>query len=54
LKTLGGLFVSPVVLALHEGEISTVAISPDNHWLVTGSWDTTARLWDLRSQDPGR
>ncbi|MBI4769973.1 MAG: serine/threonine protein kinase, partial [Chloroflexi bacterium] len=28
--------------------------SPDNRWLVTGSWDTTARLWDLTAlaQDP--
>jgi putative transposase len=24
-----------------------VAISPDNHWLVAGSNDNTARLWDL-------
>jgi len=29
-----------------------VAISPDNHWLVTGSWDNTARLWDLSAKDP--
>jgi WD40 repeat protein len=25
-----------------------VTISPDSHWLVTGSADHTARLWDLR------
>jgi WD40 repeat protein len=29
-----------------------VAISPDNHWLVTGSADKTARLWDLSAKDP--
>jgi WD40 repeat protein len=29
-----------------------VAISPDNRWLVTGSEDKTARLWDLSSKDP--
>jgi WD40 repeat protein len=28
-----------------------VGISHDNHWLVTGSDDNTARLWDLRAQD---
>ena len=31
---------------------SVVAISPDNHWLVTGSDDNTARLWDLSGQRP--
>ena len=36
----------------HEGPVSAVAISPDNHWLVTGSDDKTARLWDLRAKDP--
>ena len=25
-----------------------VAISSDNHWLVTGSEDHTLRLWNLR------
>jgi WD40 repeat protein len=29
-----------------------LSISPDNHWLVTGSLDRTARLWNLRAQDP--
>ena len=31
---------------------STVGISPDSHWLVTGSPDGTARLWDLRAKGP--
>ncbi len=29
-----------------------LAISPDGHWLVTGSADNTARLWDLTAPDP--
>jgi formylglycine-generating enzyme required for sulfatase activity len=29
-----------------------VAISPDSRWLVTGSEDKTARLWDLTAKDP--
>lgn len=31
----------------HEDMIFSVAISPDGRWLVTGSRDKTARLWDL-------
>ena len=42
-----------MVLRGHEGVVYAVAISPDNHWLVTtGRWDKTARLWDLRAKDP--
>ena len=25
---------------------------PDKHWVVTGSYDKTARLWDLNAKDP--
>jgi WD40 repeat protein len=30
---------------------ATVAISPDNRWVVTGSDDKTARLWLLQMKD---
>ena len=33
-------------------EVYAVAISSDNRWLVTGSADKTARLWDLSAKDP--
>ena len=39
-------------LAGHEGAVRCVAISPDGRWLATGSVDNTARLWDLRANDP--
>src|SRR5271166_2062404 len=39
-------------IAYSDAGIDAVAISPDNHWLVTGSWDGTARLWDLTAKDP--
>ena len=29
-----------------------MAVSPDNGWVVTGSYDGTARLWDLKAADP--
>ena len=29
-----------------------MAFSPDNRWVVTGSGDRTARLWDLKAADP--
>jgi hypothetical protein len=29
-----------------------VAISPNSRWVVTGSDDNTARLWDLTAKDP--
>ena len=28
-----------------------MAISPDNRWVVTGSYDKTARLWLLQIED---
>jgi WD40 repeat protein len=57
---------NPVVLRGHEDAVVAVAISPDNHWVVTVGKDTTvrdnddnlvtvpgpARLWDLSAKDP--
>ncbi len=47
LLKLGGLG-----LGGHEGPVRAVAISPDGRWLVTGSGDKTARLWDLKAEHP--
>jgi WD40 repeat protein len=46
LSSVGG---RPVARA--DGPITTVAVSPDSHWLVTSSQDGTARLWDLSAKD---
>ena len=35
-------------LLWHDRSFDAVASSPDNRWLVTGSVDKTARLWNLR------
>jgi WD40 repeat protein len=39
-----------IVLRGHDGPLYAVAISPDNRWVVTGSADKTARLWDLSAK----
>src|SRR5262249_35904632 len=33
----------------HKGWVTDVAFSPDGRRVLSGSWDTTARLWDLES-----
>ncbi|MEV4118403.1 NB-ARC domain-containing protein [Micromonospora sp. NPDC049645] len=37
------------VLAGHQGEIRTLAVSPDGNWIVSGSDDGTVRRWDLKT-----
>ena len=32
-------------LSAHSGEVNSVAFSPDGNLMVTGSWDSTAKLW---------
>jgi WD40 repeat protein len=46
-------FIGGRLVARADGPIMTVAISPDNRWVVTESDDKTARLWDLSAKDPG-
>ena len=38
-------------LAGHGGTIRAVAASPDGRWLITGSDDTTALVWELPRRD---
>jgi len=39
----------PVLLS-HESSVSSVAVSPDGAFIVTGSYDKTARIWDATSR----
>lgn len=43
--------VAGIGLCGQDGPINAAAISPDNHWLITGSGNNT-RLWDLTEPDP--
>jgi tetratricopeptide (TPR) repeat protein len=36
----------------HTNWVGAVAFSPDGRWALTGSDDTTARLWDTQAADP--
>src|SRR5262249_25647281 len=36
----------------HLLPITCIAFSADTRWVVTGSFDKTARLWDLKASDP--
>jgi WD40 repeat protein len=47
LGVIGGRLV-----ARADGSITALAISSDGHWLVTGSGDNMARVWDLSAKDP--
>jgi uncharacterized delta-60 repeat protein len=33
----------------HDREVSTVAFSPDGKYVVSGSWDGTARVWEAQT-----
>lgn len=34
-----------------EGPVDSVEVSPDGKFLLTGSWDSTARVWDLKTME---
>ncbi len=51
LDALGAIGGRPLIG--HRRGVNCAAISPDNHFLVTGSNDGTARIWDLTAKDPG-
>ncbi|MDR2345240.1 MAG: WD40 repeat domain-containing protein [Planctomycetaceae bacterium] len=45
--------VEPVILRGHSKPVRVIRISEDSGWLVTGSDDATARVYNLKSMLPG-
>lgn len=44
-----GLFVLESILGAHEKAVRCVCYSPESNVLITGSWDSTIKIWDLRT-----
>ena len=42
-----GLSWDPSHIQGHAARVTSVVFSPNGQYLGTGSWDTTARVWDL-------
>ncbi len=36
----------------HQGLVTSLAFSPNSHWIASGSRDHTARLWDVQAGNP--
>ena len=45
-------YAAPLAVFSHADGISAVAVSPDGRTVLTGSYDTTARLWDASTGQP--
>ncbi|MEQ9507154.1 MAG: TIR domain-containing protein [Hyphomonas sp.] len=42
------------VIEGHDDTVTSAAFSPDGQWIVTGSWDNTARIWNAKTGDAVR
>ena len=43
---------NPMTLTGHSAPVSALAFSQNGNWLVTGSYDGSARIWDFRYETP--
>src|SRR5947208_585697 len=52
--TIKGLRGWTVETKHHRGTITAAAVSPDGHWVATGSIDGIIRIWDAKSGEFAR
>ncbi|RMZ82342.1 hypothetical protein DV738_g1789, partial [Chaetothyriales sp. CBS 135597] len=36
----------------HQNQVSTLDVGGQGHWIVSGSWDTTAKVWQIGRWEP--
>jgi len=46
--------IGGIPLIGHRDTVTVFTVSPNGHWLATGSRDTSIRLWDLLSKNPAK
>jgi len=51
LLRLDNLSTEPIPLPGYEERLTGIVVSSDDRWLATGSWDNTAKLWNLQAKE---
>lgn len=51
IRIYSGDGVRVAVLTGHEGGVTSLGLSADGKYLLSGSWDGTARVWDLQTKE---
>lgn len=49
-STLSAAAAQPIATLLHQGEVSSVVVSADEQYVISGSRDATVRVWSIDGQ----